>query len=268
MICDLLLEKYPNNPIDEDKLKENYLEIIKEYLEEKGLRYNNSLSKEIELRKFGKKYTISDHIRGMVYSMLSNQAKWYRIEQKLPEIDKLFFYYDPNKISETDPSVFVIGLFDLKCGNISTKAQMNALSNNIQTFKAIEKENGDIDTYILSDKIENIVQQFSDNRSLYKLKGMGEALVWEYLRNVGIDGAKPDTHLRRFFGNDRKGKGNHSPATISETYNEIDNLSELTGMLKVEIDNLIWSFCADGFGEICTAKPNCGECPIRSWCNR
>ena len=39
----------------------------------------------------------------------------------------------------------------------------------------------------------------------YKLHQVGEALAWEYIRNVGIDGAKPDTHIRRFLGSDRMG---------------------------------------------------------------
>lgn len=68
---------------------------------------------------------------------------------------------------------------------------------------------------------------------------LGEALVWEYLRNVGIDGAKPYTHQRRFFGVDRMGSGENSPATISEVNEQVTKLSEQTSMSKVEIDNLI-----------------------------
>ena len=37
--------------------------------------------------------------------------------------------------------------------------------------------------------------------------------------------------------------------------------------LKIEINNLIWSFCAEGYGEICIAKPRCEHCPIRSKCH-
>jgi hypothetical protein len=98
------------------------------------------------------------------------------------------------------------------------------------------------------------------------MKMLGEALAWEYLRNVGIDGAKPDTHLRRFLGADRMGTGKHSPATACEVNAQVAILSEQTGLSKAEIDNLIWSFCADGFGEICTATPHCNSCPISDWC--
>jgi hypothetical protein len=112
-----------------------------------------------------------------------------------------------------------------------------------------------------------IVEKLSKGASFYKLKMLGEALAWEYLRNVGIDGAKPDTHLRRFLGADRMGTGDHSPATISEVNEQITILSNQTGMSKIEVDNLIWSFCADGSGEICTATPHCQDCPIADYCH-
>ena len=149
---------------------------------------------------------------------------------------------------------------------MSTKAQMEALADNVRTFQHIEEEFGSIDAFITSESTDRIVEKLSSRTSPYKLKMMGEALVWEYLRNVGIDGAKPDTHLRRFLGADRMGTGEHSPATLSEVNSQISKLSEETNMSKVEIDNLIWSFCADGYGEVCTATPHCKVCPIKDRC--
>ena len=246
---------------------QTYIEEIRNFLESKGLGYNATLTAEITKRKLGKHYTIRDHIRGMIYSMLTNQTKWYRVEPHLPEINKLFYYYNPDKIIETEPSYFYNGLFRIKCGNMSTKAQMEVLSDNIHVFKCIEEKYGTIDAFITSEPAGKIVKLLAKKTSPYKLKMLGEALVWEYLRNVGIDGAKPDTHLRRFFGANRMGPGKHSLATIDEVNNQISALSEQTGLSKASIDCIIWSFCADGYGEICTAKPKCNKCPIREWCN-
>lgn len=251
------------NDFNKDK---HYLEVIRSYLESKGLGYDTSLTVEIEKRKAGKHYAIQDHIRGMVYSMLTNQTKWYRVEPHLSEIDKLFYNYDPDKILEAENGYFCKKIFDMKCGNMSTKAQMKALPENIRTFQRIEAQHGSIDSFITSAPVEAIVEMFSKGSSPYKMKMLGEALVWEYLRNVGIDGAKPDTHLRRFLGADRMGTGEHSPATINEVNEQVAEMSARTGMPKVEIDNLIWSFCADGFGEICTAMPHCKSCPIHDYC--
>ena len=51
----------------------------------------------------------------------------------------------------------------------------------------------------------------------------------------------------------RKGK----EATIEEALSQIERLSEETGLTKATVDNIIWSFCADGYGEVCTATPHC-----------
>ena len=266
-LCELLSEKYNQEYIWGNEDDRSYLEVIRDFLESKGLGYNTSLTAEIEKRKAGKQYALQDHIRGMVYSMLTNQTQWYRVEPHLPEIDKLFFDYDPDKILSTEPGYFYHGILAMKCGNVSTRAQMEALPDNIRTFQRIANKFGSIDAFVTSEPAGCIVEQLSKASSSYKLKMLGPALVWEYLRNVGIDGAKPDTHLRRFLGADRMGTGEHSPATVSEVNEQVDKLSEETGMSKVEIDNLIWSFCSDGFGEICTAKPHCKDCPISGWCS-
>lgn len=265
-LCNLIAERFSRERMKGDDA--NWLFIIREYLQAKGLGYTTSLTEEIQRRKEGKQYGIADHIRGIVYSMLTNQTKWYRVEPHLPEIDKLFFDYDPKLILQTPPSQFYEGLRRFKCGNISTRAQMEALPDNVKTLQKIEQDFGSVDAFITAEPPEVIVGKLSGGKSPYKMKMLGEALAWEYLRNVGIDGAKPDTHLRRFLGADRMGQGENSPATVGEVNEQVAKLSETTGLSKIEIDNLIWSFCADGFGEICTATPHCHSCPIHSYCNK
>ena len=123
-----------------------------------------------------------------------------------------------------------------------------------------------MDAFITSDAPEVIVKKLSQSNSPYKLHQVGEALAWEYIRNVGIDGAKPDTHIRRFLGSDRMGESKGKEATIEEALSQIERLSEETGLTKATVDNIIWSFCADGYGEVCTATPHCEVCPVKTWC--
>ena len=264
-LCKLIAEKYDYESaleVEDQKpdceqdvpIKHTFLDSIRDYLEQKGLLYDSYMMREINLRREGKTYTIGDHVKVLIYSMLSAQTKWYRIQEHLTEIDKLFYNYNPTFIMAADPSRFVQGLFDLKCGNRSTKKQMYALNDNIQNFQRIQDEYGSIDGFITSDSPEEIVQKLSKSSSKYKMKILGEALAWEYLRNVGIDAAKPDTHLCRFLGADRMGTGKKSLATIKEVNEQVTRLAKETGMTKVEIDNLIWSFCADGYGAVCTAQ--------------
>ena len=93
----------------------------------------------------------------------------------------------------------------MKCGNMSTRKQMRPLKGNIEIFEQIETEYGAVDAYITGRNVKEVMESFSETVSKYKPGMMGEALVWEYLRNVGIDGVKPDTHIRRFLSGNRMG---------------------------------------------------------------
>ena len=245
----------------------HYLFEIRDYLEKNHIEYNADAISSIEERKNGKLFAMRDHIRAMVYALLTNQTVWSRIQPLLPSIDRIFNDYDAEYIKAQDPDNLAEELFYLKCGNMSTRKQMRALRGNIEVFERIQDEYGAVDKYIITHAPEDLVKAFSDVESDYKLGMMGEALVWEYLRNIGIDGVKPDTHIRRFLAGNRMGRADvPSPAPLSEVHSQVEQLSQRTGMLKAEIDNLIWSFCADGYGEICTAKPHCDRCPIKSKC--
>lgn len=263
-------EEFEDDTADQQNLltDRTYLDVIRDFLKAKGLLYDSYMLVEIEKRRNRKEYTLRDHVKGMIYSMLSAQTKWHRIEAHLKEIDELFYEYEPDRVLATEPEYFCQGLFGLKCGSRSTKAQMNALADNIRNFQRIQDEYGSVDAFVTAEPPEDIVRKLSKNVSKYKMKMFGEALAWEYLRNVGIDGAKPDTHLCRFLGADRMGTGKKSPASPKEVNEQVASLSKQTGLSKVEIDNLIWSFCADGYGEICTATPHCEVCPIRECCNK
>ena len=124
------------------------------------------------------------------------------------------------------------------------------------------------DNFVTSAPAYEIVKKISDNKSKYKINRVGEALAWEYLRNVGIDGMKPDVHLCRFFAGDRMGSGSNIPATIHEVYETVLKLSKDTGISMSEIDWLVWNFCSSGYGEICTSNPRCEICPIKEYCNK
>lgn len=110
----------------------------------------------------------------------------------------------------------------------------------------------------------DIVKILSKGTSQYKLKYVGEAFAWECLRYIGIDGARPDVHLRRFFGSERIGASPNVISIHGEVTQIVEALSARSGLLFSDIDSLIWSYCSKGNGEICEAKPKCSECVIRS----
>ena len=254
------------NTIQNHDDSEHYLIKMKKYLNTKGLIYNSELEKRINDRKSGRKFGIEEHITGLIYSQLSNQTEWSRISPHLSQIDKLFFHYDIDKILSVPYTYFVKGIYDLKCGNISTEAQMKALNYNISQMRKIEHRYGSMDAFVMSAPAYEIVEKISGIKSPIKFKQIGPALAWEYLRNVGVDGAKPDTHTRRFLGADRMGNSKSQIASPKEVYVQVERLSAETNLSRVAIDNIIWSYCANGFGAICTATPKCNLCVVRDLC--
>ncbi len=267
-LCLLIAEKFRsemrgNNEICE---KKHYLLILRDYLIVNVPDYDSSDSKSIIKRKQGQTFSLSEHIKGMIYSQLSSQRKWKQVELCLTEIDNVFFNYNVDKLKITPGSVFNAEIENLKCGNMSFAKSMEGLHYNIAIFEKIEKEYGSVDAFVTSDLPTEIVKKLSSYTSKYKLKQIGPALAWEYLRNVGIDGAKPDDHLRRFLGADRMGKGYNSPASIGEILEQVDALATETGLSKTAIDKIIWYFCSAGYGEVCSKTPNCHKCPIRRLC--
>ncbi len=246
---------------------QHYLLTLRNFLNEKGFYYDESLAKAVMHRNNGGQFTLADHVKAMVYSLLTNHRKWVQIEEHIPEINKLFFNWDVEKIKQTPGEYFAEGIKNAKCGNISTNQQMSNLSSNIEVLENIQKEYGSLDKFVSSDE-PAVIKDLLSNSPKYKIKGFGERLAAEYLRNVGIDDAKSDVHLTRFLGADRMGSGKNSPATIQEANEQIEALSKETGLKKWQIDQIIWQFCATGYAEVCTAKPNCLACPIKQICNK
>lgn len=245
----------------------HYLFAMQDYFEENNLPRTSPIDTAVAERKAGKQYTLSDHIRGLIYSLLTSQTVWASVVPKLPQIDRVFHCYDPEWLKTASASELTNALYDLKCGNISTSAQIKALPKNIAVFEMIEAKYGSMDAYVTSQPPISTVKALSNPTSPYKLKQIGEALAWEYIRNVGIDGAKPDTHLKRFLSSHRMGTGKKAVCTIDEVLTQVIALSEETGLSQATIDYLIWTFCSSKNFEICSATPHCERCPLREYCN-
>lgn len=250
-ICSLLAHKYNWEFANSDSKKsDHYLFDLQDYLISNVTGFNTELSEAYKRRLRGESFSIQDHIKGLVYAQLTPQQEWHNVVPHLPEIDAIFFNYNPEVIKANTGEYFTSEILKIKCGNRSLAASMNALNSNIQVFEQIQKDYGSLDAFVTSDAPNKIVKRLSAYDSKYKLKQVGESLAWEYIRNVGIDGAKPDEHLCRFLGADRMGTGKRSPASIKETLQQVESLSIATGLSKMEIDKIIWTFCSNGNGEI------------------
>jgi endonuclease III len=223
--------------------------------------------KYAEERKEKGVFDLSRHIKGLIYAQLSNQTKWANVEPKLGLIDELFFNYDVDLIKKQEWDYFANGIFRIKCGNKSTKSQMANLHCNIETLALIEETENGIDFYYSTMSANKLVKILSANGK-YKLKYVGKALAWEYLRNVGIDGIKPDVHTRRIMGANRLGYSSKPIASEDEVVAKAKNIANQTGLSLSMIDALLWSFCAESRANVCEKNPNCIDCPIAKYCNQ
>lgn len=242
---------------------------------------NTYIKRQIDKRQTGGEFSIRDHIRAMVYSMLSSGIVWDRVSghideatKQLTPIDEIFCQYDPERLLQCAPEHLSNEIQKLHCASPYTAIQMQALIHtNIPKLIQLEKEHGSIDAFyqkfIADDPtLKSLVKVLSAPHSDYKLAQMGEALVAEYLKNVGYNIAKPDRHIRRILGSKILGCSTHEVVPIFEAFDIVAALAKELNRPAAEVDYILWSYCANGYGEICRSKnPKCDICVANKCCN-
>lgn len=248
----------------------------------KKLWENTYIKKQTDKRAGGDEFTVSDHIRAMVYSMLTSGAPWNRIEPyidlqtgRIGIVDEIFCQYDTDVLLHTDPEELCDKIKANKLGTQYIKKQMNALVHaNIGKLLDMQREYGSVDNCYRQfvkkyDNLKTLVRELSTAGKPYKMAQLGEALTAEYLKNVGYDIGKPDRHICRILGSEYLGC---SERKIVSPYEAIDIIAAIAKKLDkpaAEVDYILWAYCADGYGQVCTKRnPKCKElCSVKSLCN-
>lgn len=248
----------------------------------KKLWENTHIKKQIDRRNSGNiDFTLPEHIRAMVYSMLSSGISWERVEKSIDEsigritaIDDIFHQYDPEYLLSCQGDDLAEQIKEIGCASYSTRKQMNGLIHtNIEKMIRLQDIYGSIDRYYqkfieMDSSIKLLVRNLSNSSSEDKYVQMGEPLVAEYLRNVGYDLAKPDRHICRILGRDYLGCSEQEEVPVYEAFDLIRELSESMGRKTVaEVDYILWSYCAEGYGAVCKrSHPKCGNCVAQRIC--
>ena len=217
-----------------------------------------------EARLRGLRFELRDHVRGLLLSQLSNQRPWWPIARNLDRIQRVFLDYDPDALQQADPRSLANAICAIQCGNRAILKQMNALNSNIATFRRIETDYESLDRFVTSSDPFEIASLISTSGP-YKLAYVGPALALEYLRNVGIRAAKPDVHVLRILGGERLAYFPGRP-TERDAVQLVADLASQIGCNETYLDNLLWLFCADGYGNVCGANPRCNICEFRDTC--
>lgn len=258
---------------------EQYLETV---LPRKKSWGNTYIKKQIDKRERGESFDMTEHIRGMVYAMLSSNFPWERVEQDIDDnsgrilsIDKIFHDYDIDVLLSHPVEKIRDEIKEKKLAGLSTNKQMKGLiPDNINLLKSWEDSFGSIDgfyqKFIEEDPSYKIlVKTLSQSDSENKMKEMSEALTAEYLRNIGHDIAKPDRHIRRILGRDILACSEEKMVPVYEVMDIVREIADTLNEHVAEVDYTLWSYCAKSYGEICTSKrPGCCECVIRGYCSQ
>lgn len=251
-------------------------------IQEKKLWENTYIKHQQDRRDRKEEFSISDHIRGMVYAMLSSGIAWERVENsidiltgKIKTIDEIFHQYNPQILLECSSQELSDKVKHLHCASQSTKKQMNGLIHtNIEKLMQLEKEYDSIDGFYqrFIDKdssYKTLIKTLSDSDSVNKMVEMGEALNAEYLRNVGYDMAKPDRHIRRILGSNVLACSEHEIVPLFQTFDIVKDIADELGKSVAEVDYILWSYCSKGYGEVCTViNPKCNICVARQICRK
>lgn len=249
-------------------------------LQEKKLWENTYIKHQIDKREKDEVFTVSDHIRGMVYAMLSSGIAWERVESEIDlatgqiqPIDEIFHDYDVNYILKCDPNDLANKINEIGCSGQSTWKQMQALITvNIPKMIKFAEEYGSIDnyyqTFINEDRtVKSLVKALSYHDRKDKMSELGEALTAEYLRNVGYNISKPDRHIRRILGSKYLACFDKEIVPIFKAFDIIAEIAEHSHRPVAEVDYILWSYCAKGYGEICTKNtPKCDICVAKGYC--
>jgi Predicted EndoIII-related endonuclease len=249
---------------------------------------NTYIKRQIDERENGASFSVNDHIRAMVYAMLSGGQSWDKYAKEADSrtgaiscVDTVFHQYHPTELLACSPEQLLQELQKLHLAPRFGSDYMNALIHvNIPKLLKWEKEYGAVDNYyqkyiqkgiekqlLVSERL--LIETLSDTESDNKLQQMGVPLVCEYLRNVGYNLPKPDTHIRRILGSECLG------FSTSRDVSEYRSIEIMFGIAKAaqksvaETDYILWSYCSDGFGEICTSSnPKCDVCVAKRQCRK
>lgn len=191
--------------------------------------------------------------------MLGSQRTWAGIKANSDKICEIFFQFDKHIFEYTTTNELLFKIKEIKCGNKNIRRQIEGIPEMLDTFVAIEKEFGTLDNFILHDTPIAVATLLIETKK-YKLKGLGSSLVFDYLRNIGIDIAKPDTHLMRLFGSERLGVSTSINATQFEVLEIIESIAKANNVSPALIGTMFWSLCAKGYGNLCGANPKCKLC--------
>ena len=284
---------YRGNTMTNDNHQEELVLLLKETLDGLRIDYEAIAAsfgqvEKVRQRLEGKRFTLEEHVKGHVYSLLSSNTSWKKFDDNKEMIDGIFSHYSPSALMESNPDTIVKELKRIRCGSQVLRRNINSVPHNIEVISRLHTEiENAFERYNVFDDCGKTLNEYTirlsepylDNgmRNPDKLDSMRIPLVCEYLRNIGISAMKPDRHILRICGSERLGilqkineKTYYSPKKLMDAQSQfIDFARHVTDdpATVPYLDNLFWLLCAKDYGSLCTKEsPGCGQCRLSSLC--
>ena len=198
------------------------------------------------------------HVAGFRSAVVTN--KW-------PSIKEAFSNFDIKKVAQYDDKEFENLMNNPKI--IRNKRKLGACIENAKIMRDLSNKFGSFGEFLDQNK-DNVGELRKKLTSNFKY--VGDAVVLDYLKDVGLDFIKPDVHVMRVFF--RLGFI-HTEYQTRENVNKLIEIAEQikreTGERLAVIDAVFWMYGGGGDGHVKKAicnknKPLCNECPLTSFC--
>jgi DNA-3-methyladenine glycosylase I len=256
--------------MEDDKKLKDIFSLMFEKL--KSISIGDNFIKEIDLRRvaefdknkpdsfFYEKLVATIHVSGYKVSILRN--RW-------DDIKKAFSNYDLAAVSRFTNDDLARMMKNPKL--IKNKRKLKACIENAKIMAAISIENGSFGNYL--EKYKNNLDDLA-GILINKFHFLGRVLVFNYLKEVGIDAIKPDVHVVRVMY--RLGLIDSEDESLENIDKVIVVAKEMAGVVGEKlnvVDAVFWMYGGSGDNHVKTAicsknKPLCEECLIRGYCTR
>jgi endonuclease III len=242
MIFDLMLEKLVEISIGEN--------VIREINERRS-------------RVFDKEKTDSYFFEVLVKDIHNAGMKAALVTRKMPFIKEAFSNFDINKVAEYDESDLKSLLSNTKI--IRNKTKLIGCIKNAKIMKLYSQNFGSFGAFL--DEKKDSIEELKE--LLLEFPSVGPAVTLDFLKDIGMNFAKPDVHVLRIFY--RLGLIK-SETCFNDALKVVTEFSNATSEKLSVVDAVFWMYGGGGDGHIGKAmcnknNPHCSECPLTNFCS-
>lgn len=222
---------------------------------------NVGIDVEIQKRRnrtFNANLPDSHFYKILVRDTLGGGKKAKFVEKEMRDIEKAFADFNIEKVSEYSEN----DLNDLRF----VKRKINDSIQNARVMKEISKKYGSFGQYLKSQYEENL-DEMALASELEQFGSVRLPIALNFLKDIGIDAIKPDTHIFRvlyrlgLLDSEKNKKNIYKVRKLAE-------LMKPTPSEKLSIiDAVLWKYGM----EVCKAdkdKPLCNKCHLKTHCRK